>query len=47
MYNVLRTKDGHTHYNAIYFRLLGFVIILFQGPFTDGKGSVDSKGEVR
>ena len=36
----------HTHHDAIYIRLLGFVIILIQGPCSDGEGGMDSKGEV-
>jgi len=36
----------HTHRNTIYIRLLGFVIILIQGPCSNGEGGADSKGEV-
>ena len=42
----LGLRKEHTHCDAIYIRLLGFVIILFQGPFTDSEGGADGKGEV-
>jgi len=35
----------HTHCNAIYIRLPGFVVVLIQGSFTNCESSTDGKGK--